>query len=237
MSHAEIWTDSVVSKMFWAHSGTPGDTRDWQVLAEHLRAVAEIASVTASPLGLKRAAFCAGLLHDLGKYHPTFQRRIMGADVRIDHSTAGGAILRREVAPRDDGAAEILAYCILGHHAGLPDRLNPTEACLDRRIESFADGLDPCWREAVSVDLAGVNAELLGHITRELAGFDLSVAVRMVFSCLVDADFRDTEFFYAGLEKREVDRSWPALDGCLPGMIEAFDRYILICRFISLSPN
>jgi CRISPR-associated endonuclease/helicase Cas3 len=214
---------------FWAHSGTPGDTRNWQELPEHLYAVAELASEAARPLGLERAAFCAGLLHDLGKYNATFQRRIMGADVRIDHSTAGGAILRREAAPRDEGAAEILAYCILGHHVGLPDRLNPTEACLDRRIEGFADGLDPVWHEAVSVDLAGVNAELLGHVTRESAGFDLSVAVRMVFSCLVDADFRDTESFYAGLDNLVVDRSWPALDGCLPGMIEAFDRY-MDCR-------
>ncbi len=162
--------------------------RDWQELSENLRSVAGMASVAARPLGLEKAAFCAGLLHDLGKYHPTFQRRIEGADVRIDHSTAGGAIVRREAGPRDKDAAEILANCILGHYAGLPDRLNPTEACVDRRIERFAGGLDPAWREAVAVDLAGVNAEFMGHLSRETAGFDLSVVVRMVFSCLVEAD-------------------------------------------------
>ena len=148
----------------------------------------------------------------------------MGADVRIDHSTAGGAVLYREAAARDKEAAEILAYCILGHHAGLPDRLNPTELCLDRRIERFVDGLDPAWRDAVSGDLTGIAGELLAHVSRETCGFDLSVAARMVFSCLVEADYRDTGAFYARLENRVVDRSWPALAEHLPDMIGAFDR-------------
>lgn len=58
------------------------------------------------------------------------------------------------------------------------------------------------------------------------AGFDLSVAGRMVFSCLVDADFRDTEAFYARLEARQVDRNWPALPELLPGLRAAFDAHM-----------
>ena len=37
-------------------------------------------------------------------------------------------------------------------------------------------------------------------MSRETGGFDLSLVVRMLFSCLVDADCRDTEAFYAGIE-------------------------------------
>ncbi|WP_155942331.1 hypothetical protein [Rhodomicrobium vannielii] len=35
----------------------------------------------------------AGLLHDLGKYHPDFQRRLEGSDIRVEHSIAGAALL------------------------------------------------------------------------------------------------------------------------------------------------
>ena len=61
-----------MSRTFWAHSGTPDNRLDWQDLAEHLRAVAEIASDLGEPLGIGRAGFRAGLMHDLGKYHPSF---------------------------------------------------------------------------------------------------------------------------------------------------------------------
>src|SRR5690606_15396942 len=49
---------------------------------------------------------------------------------------------------------------------------------------------------------------------------------RMIFSCLVDADFRDTEKFYAEIEGREIDRSWPELPSILPDLIDRFDRYM-----------
>ncbi|CAM5330121.1 hypothetical protein FALB51S_01114 [Frigidibacter albus] len=48
----------------------------------------------------------------------------------------------------------------------------------------------------------------------------------MIFSCLVDADFRDTEAFYTRLEGREADRDWPALRDLLPGLRAAFDAHM-----------
>lgn len=47
------------------------------------------------------------------------------------------------------------------------------------------------------------------------AAFDLSVAGRMIFSCLVDADYRDTEAFHARLDGLDRDRDWPALGALL----------------------
>ena len=66
--------------------------------------------------------------------------------------------------------AELLANCILGHHAGLPVRRNTTDACLDRRIENYRDRLDPAWREAVSVDLAPVAPEIMALTQRPKGG-------------------------------------------------------------------
>jgi CRISPR-associated endonuclease/helicase Cas3 len=48
----------------------------------------------------------------------------------------------------------------------------------------------------------------------------------MLFSCLVDADFRDTERFYADAEGRSVDRDWPRLPEIVDDLISHFDRYM-----------
>ena len=78
---------------YFAHSGTPGDKSDWQPLAGHLQAVAQLAATFARPFGMEKAATVLGLFHDLGKYNPAFQPRLEGADIRVDHSTAGAKVL------------------------------------------------------------------------------------------------------------------------------------------------
>ena len=122
---------------------------------------------------------------------------------------------------------EVLAYCILGHHAGLPDRSNGTAACLDARVEGFDAGrLAAAWRQDITFDLVGIGEELRAHVAGPTLGFDLSVAVRMLFSCLVEADYCDTEAFYAEVERRVVERDWPALRDRLPDLRAAFDAHM-----------
>lgn len=121
--------------------------------------------------------------------------------------------------------AEVLSYAILGHHAGLPDRRNADHA-MERRLDGFRPGIAPEVWNAVDPDLLPVARELTAVMRRDAPGFDLSVATRMVFSCLVDADFRDTEAFYAQLERRSVDRDWPMLADLLPGWRAAFNAHM-----------
>ena len=61
---------------WYAHSGKDGSKGDWQELADHLRGVAALAAEMGQPLGIERAAFFAGLFHDLGKYNPPFLGRL-----------------------------------------------------------------------------------------------------------------------------------------------------------------
>lgn len=215
---------------FWAHSGTLEDRSDWEPLHEHLLDVARLARQLASPLGLPRTAFVAGQWHDLGKFNPAFQSRIAGQNLRVDHSTAGGAHLLAEAQGRDLPArlaAELLAYAILGHHAGLPDMLSGDGAGFQHRIEGYRDALAAEWREIGPIDFAGLGEEVMGKVRGgdSLRGpFDLSLAGRMLFSCLVDADFKATEHFYARNSGTAPDREWPSLQLHLEAHIAALDR-------------
>jgi CRISPR-associated endonuclease/helicase Cas3 len=92
------------------------------LLAEH--AVANAAGMRGAKFGASNAASLAGLMHDLGKYAPTFQQRLEGAGERVDHSTAGAQEVVRSAIDADSRIiAKVIAHAIAGHHAGLPDTL------------------------------------------------------------------------------------------------------------------
>ena len=223
---------------YYAHSGLRDDRSDWQALSVHLTGVARLGGCLARPFGLEKAASAVGLFHDLGKYDPRFLRRLEDVDIRVDHSTAGAVVVRNLVreAAREGRAsspdvmmAELLAYCILGHHAGLPDWHNEFGHCFKRRIDNYGNTLDPVWKREVDCDLAGLMPEAL--LKRLMAraryrSFDLSVIGRILFSCLVDADFKDTERHYAAIEGWTPDREWPSLQDLLPSFIKRFDAHM-----------
>lgn len=206
----------------YAHSGTPGQTADWQGLDEHLQATADLAAERAARFGLSGLARLAGALHDFGKHDPAFQRRLQGDAASVDHSTAGAALLKARARGADAVAAELLGYAILGHHAGLPDKTG-ADSAMERRLDRYRDAVPPGVTAGTPTDLAPLLSEVTGKMRPGQAGFDLSLAGRMVFSCLVDADFRDTEAYYCRLEGRGVDRLWPGLPGLLPELRAALD--------------
>ncbi|MDB2408002.1 CRISPR-associated endonuclease Cas3'' [Jannaschia sp.] len=217
--------------IFYAHSGTPGDRSDWQRLDDHLLAVERIASEMGKDIGIAGTAALAGCLHDLGKYDPAFDARLRGEGQRVDHSTAGAAVLKDEARTSATRyTADLLAYPILGHHAGLPDRGGASGGTVDARLDGFdPDRLDATWRSEVSFGFDGAFEECLAKIagaSQAHLAFDLSVTVRMIFSCLVDADFRDTERFYDGLKGRSRDRAWPALQDIRLKLLERFETYM-----------
>ena len=83
-------------------------------VADHLAGGAEMAAEFARPFGAESWAYAAGMAHDIGKYSTEFQNRILCDGHKVDHSTAGAALL-------DQLGLKLLAYCVAGHHAGLPD--------------------------------------------------------------------------------------------------------------------
>ena len=129
------------------------------------------------------------MLHDLGKYSKEFQRKIQNdTGERVDHSTAGAKVCNEK-----GGYYSILSYCIAGHHAGLPDYGNTAisnSLCgrCKKRICDFEN-----YKNEIQIPMLHTDPVVFDP-TKNL-DFALSVFVRMLYSCLVDADFLDTEFF------------------------------------------
>ena len=201
-THVTTTTDAVPAKRFLAHARQDKDGAFIiHNLEEHLRAVANLAGEFASVFGNSDWGYLAGLWHDLGKYTKEFQRRIKsvsgydpdahleGSVGRVDHSTAGALHAMEQFGMH----GRILAYLIAGHHAGLPDwHSNETGgAALNARLgdkSHLERALSQPIPQAILVQTKPTSVPV-----GKANGFALWV--RMLFSCLVDADFLDTEAF------------------------------------------
>lgn len=172
-------------------------------LEEHLEAVAELSADFAESFGSSDWARVAGIWHDLGKYSKAFQsyiKKVSGYDTeahietvkgRVDHSSAGAQL----AVEKFDVTGRILAYLIAGHHAGLPDwyklDLEVKGGVLSERLKDT--------KHLNNIITQTISSEILEQTQPQLTipggreGFALWV--RMLFSCLVDADFLDTEAF------------------------------------------
>ncbi|KQC13178.1 MAG: CRISPR-associated helicase Cas3 [Desulfuromonas sp. SDB] len=189
---------------YYAHSTLNPDKSDWQSLKTHLAGVAELASGFATDFNGEKLAYHAGLLHDLGKYTQEFQKRLEGQKIMVDHSTAGAREASQYCNPLQ---ARILQFIIAGHHTGL---LN---------YGSAASGLERRLNTAKLFDYSGYKKELnIENISDEMLnlkifdfGFSFSFYIRMLYSCLVDADFLDTESF-VNLEKSGLRGKYDSLD-------------------------
>lgn len=97
----------------------------------------------------------------------------------------------------------MLAFLIGGHHAGLADgaqlkeRLDGSHVARAAGWEAYAGGQLPAP--------AALRLKPLRKPNRH-RGFSEAFLIRMLFSCLVDADFVETERFYAQAAGEEVER-------------------------------
>jgi CRISPR-associated endonuclease/helicase Cas3 len=168
-----------------------------------------------------------GLLHDLGKYSQAFQAYIAGDGPSPDHATAGAREIRTLAAksPEDFFAAILGAYCIAGHHSGLPNWRG--ERALSDRLGKPLPELDPAWKGELAPDASGLfPVGFRRHDDNTRAAFQLAIFGRMVFSCLVDADYLDTESFYCRAEGRQVDREWQALTAIVDNLISCLNAHL-----------
>lgn len=192
---------------YYAHS-FDSDCRDnWQTLDEHLAKVSQRAASFLSPLKAESWGRAAGLIHDVGKACPEFQRRLQGSAERVDHSTVGSD---QALVCYPGCLGELLALVIAGHHGGMPNWIlaangrNP----LKKRLQGLGDPPQSVveFRKALvqslprDSDLKSSYLQAVGSFTppnilKEALPFRTFAFEHLVFSSLVDADYLDTESF------------------------------------------
>ena len=178
MSHPEVTISHI--------KGSPSD---WSIQSndEHQKGVAQLAATFANSFDMSEWGRVLGLMHDIGKEKHAFQQHIMKEsgyqpDIKVEgdynHAYVGG-IVARQLFPQ---ATSIFSNIIMGHHRGLYD--------------------DGDWKERLKqaipdeVHIPDIKAQLSMPF-QQIAREDVHHVVRMLYSCLVDADYLDTEAFMA----------------------------------------
>lgn len=220
----------MTSKTYYAHSAGNLPYEHWQTMESHARNVGGMAAGFAAYFGAQEIARATGLLHDVGKYSPLFDKRLHGDPKRVDHSTAGAKIAVERWGVR---LGKMMAFCIAGHHAGLAngagagDGRSTLQQRLDWQFGADIPQLDEVWRQEIDLPET-LPAPSVKPDAGDHPHFTCAFFIRMLYSCLVDADFLDTEAFYAKLEQRETVRGGhPDLETLRPvffDFINAFRR-------------
>ncbi|ANR71046.1 CRISPR-associated protein Cas3 [Selenomonas sp. oral taxon 126] len=193
-----------------------------QGLHAHLENVSVRSGDFAAAFGEEAMGRLVGAYHDIGKYSNEFQDYIRASEEeqkkkhgKIDHSTAGA----KEIAQLG-GAAPVLALCIAGHHGGIPDLGTKVDTAAESTLVGRLKKEVPdyhSYREENAVPLLPASSlfSKVSHIP-----FSTMLYTRMLFSCLVDGDFLDTEYFMSG---GTVERSdFPSMEVLLERLQSAF---------------
>lgn len=196
---------------YLAHLTEDGRT---QTILEHLKGTASLCSAFAAAFDAEAQGQLAGMAHDIGKYSAAFQRRLHGGP-KVDHASAGAfECLKARQLPA--------AFVISGHHGGLPDGGGRGDAAgagtFWGRINRASQGkLEDyhAWQREFSLPHANTPA----FAGTRLEGMFFT---RMLFSCLVDADYTDTGAFmdnspYLPASSSSMEELWRRLETYVSG--------------------
>ena len=241
----EIPVEGQAMTELYAHSLENADKSTWQLLDDHLTNVAKLSSRFASAFDCAEWGRILGLLHDVGKAEGAFQRRLEGAPEKVDHSSAGAVsackMLRADKTGNCNG--NLMAYAIAGHHGGMPNGTKPLNhghtPLRERLVRGLSEDVDTFLGFATirwGLDAILNAVEGLPSQRRFMSGGRLASAdydrknqifavpffTRMMYSCLVDADYLDTEAFLSpGLADARL-----AGKSSLPQLLEKLELYM-----------
>lgn len=180
-----------------------------QLLPDHLRQVAQLASTFSSPLGAPQFGYTVGLLHDIGKYHAAFQQYLFNAERSPatfrrgpDHKGAGTVFAFHAFS---DPEGYLLPLLIAGHHGEIPN-LTDLSGTIRRLM------VDPAIQYSIQVaqqhlpELQTLPSRLLPAFVQ--SDLEQELFARMAYSAVVDADFLDTERHFHGGRRLERETTW-----------------------------
>ncbi len=185
------------------------------LLVEHLEKVGEIAGEFASKFNSKEWGMLAGVVHDAGKARMSWQKYLRvkseylvdgldlaGSAQNVRHAIHGAKLV--EIV-HGKGIGRIISYCVAGHHVGLQDWSSSEgagQASLEFQMSQVKDLEEVhqfVWNKARSIN------KLVPPWMFSMDGLEMSLWIRMLYSCLVDADFLDTEAYME--PERSIERS------------------------------
>ncbi len=200
-------------------------------LQHHLNATAQKAEIFSNKFASGEWGRAAGFAHDIGKgrlvwqdylqnksgYRYDEEAHLENKPGKIPHAIHGAQMVEMLFGK---GVGRFLAYIIAGHHAGLPDWSSAEGAgmsALNYQINApiNLDEIEPEYTERLK------QLKPVSPPWKFDNGLDLSLWLRMLYSCLVDADFLDTEAY--------MDQQQSAARGTfmtLPDMQENLNYYI-----------
>ena len=184
----------------------------------HTTGVAARTAAFADEFGMSQWGRVLGLLHDKGKEANAFQQHIKkesgyAPTIRVvgdyHHAYVGGVIVRKLLGK---GVDNLLVNQIVSHHTGLHD-YDELEEILKKQIPQEID--------------TNVDRPTLGKPPFKCAKEDFHHLARMLYSCLVDADYLDTEAFM-DKDNAALRKNKQTLNDLLP-LLEQYLQNIKTC--------
>lgn len=160
-------------------------------------------------------------MHDLGKFNPEWQAYFLKnngeyeeseydeSDIKgrqtqrkVDHSIAGAIYCLKIASSQKLSFPKveiILSYLIAGHHTGLPDwdDCGSKGKTLQERLSEEKNfcHLGKALKGNIPEDILSVPFPKSSPGNKQISFEDVHLWIRMLYSCLVDADYLDTEYF------------------------------------------
>ena len=199
---------------FNAH--TPNPSGDWHELNAHLAKVARKSQELASKFNADILVYYAGLWHDLGKYNPRFQDYLDRCHAepdkkpgdKVPHAIYGAKLAAEKFPP--------LAPLIAGHHGGLPQQTHMENRLAEVDETVYQTILNNARLESIKLDISPEVTQELMELCQDEESYEF--LLRSLFSCLVDADYLDTETHFDGESakkrgtKSTISELWEALE-------------------------
>ncbi|MDD4690490.1 MAG: CRISPR-associated endonuclease Cas3'' [Eubacteriales bacterium] len=216
--------------MYIAHKN---DKNEIQTVEDHSINTAILAKEFAID-SLKNIVYSIGLLHDIGKYQPSFQFRIKGDNsIKIPHALCGAkevdSIFNKNLT------SILMQYCISGHHTGIQnfgstaDTYQENTLCgtLRRETEDYS-----VYRTELEVNTI-CEIDEIGNLLKETATEEntsqklaekFAFLTRYAFSCLTDADSIDTQKFCEGGYESLISN----FENCLDKLNQRFKTFTAV---------
>lgn len=179
------------------------DESQCQPLETHLINVAKYAEQFADAFGAKNVGQLIGVLHDYGKYSESFQKKIRGENRKANHAMAGAYL--DNTIQTNDPIRSLYGLLIAGHHTGMAD-FNQGDSGFRTKLQQYQPEkmhpIDPTVLQLLPNTIAHKSCQ--PSTAKQQISFAIAYYLKMLFSCLVDADFTDTEEFCSDCKRQPI---------------------------------